>query len=110
MTLLTQCFHVSASLPRADTSPILTPAFPDQAQGGAQALEDGLVLGIVLHGATSSDEIERRLGVYDAIRRNRASVIQILSNVGQDQIHLVHGELGKYMAAKDFPSELGIKS
>jgi hypothetical protein len=44
--------------------------------------------------------------MYDAIRRNRASVIQILSNVGQDQIHLVHGELGKYMATKDFPSEL----
>lgn len=83
------------------------PMLPHQGQGGAQGLEDGLVLGMVLHGASrdTAGDIEERLAVYDAVRRNRASVVQILSNVGQDQCHLVREELSKYLPEDKIPSK-----
>lgn len=68
-------------------------------------MEDGFVLGVVLHGADSPEEIEQRLVIYESIRRNRASVIQILSNVGADEIHLVRDELSQYMRVEDIPSK-----
>ena len=76
----------------------------DQGQGGAQGIEDGIVLGMVLHGASSPRDIERRLQIYERIRRSRASAIQILSNVGQDQTHIVREELLKYMRPGQIPS------
>lgn len=75
----------------------------DQGQGGAQGLEDGVVLGIVLHDASSPAEIEKRMDLYEKVRRNRASAIQILSNVGQDQMHLIHDELKQFLDDKDIP-------
>ena len=77
----------------------------DQGQGGAQGLEDGLVLGIVLHGAQTPEEIEERLQLYVDVRRNRASSIQILSNVGQDQSHMVRKELLQFMREDEIPSK-----
>ncbi|KAK0628356.1 hypothetical protein B0T17DRAFT_505039 [Bombardia bombarda] len=65
------------------------PMLLHQGQGGAQALEDGCAYGIVLHGACTPVEIEKRLELYEEIRRHRASTIQILSNAGQDQAHLI---------------------
>ncbi|KJZ75162.1 hypothetical protein HIM_05356 [Hirsutella minnesotensis 3608] len=80
------------------------PMLPHQGQGGAQGLEDGLALGITLHGARGAKEIERRLEIYSRVRRHRASVIQILSNVGQDQIGLVRDELRQYLKDDEIPS------
>ncbi|KJZ69560.1 hypothetical protein HIM_11053 [Hirsutella minnesotensis 3608] len=80
------------------------PMLPHQGQGGAQGIEDGLALGIVMHGATTPAEIEKRLDVYDKVRRNRASVIQVLSNVGQDQSKHVREELLHYMSDKKLPT------
>ncbi|KAK3694143.1 FAD binding domain-containing protein [Podospora appendiculata] len=80
------------------------PMLPHQGQGGAQGLEDGCVLGIVLAGASTPAEVEKRLDLYEKTRRNRASVIQILSNVGADQSHLVFDELRAYMDEKDIPT------
>jgi salicylate hydroxylase len=77
----------------------------DQGQGGAQGMEDGLVLGIVLHGATTPEEVEKRLQLYVDVRRNRASSIQILSNVGQDQSHMVRQELLQFMKEEEIPSK-----
>ena len=57
----------------------------DHAQGGAQAIEDGLVLGLVLHGVTDTSQVEERLAIYQKIRRNRASAIQVLSNYGFEE-------------------------
>lgn len=75
-----RCFHVNKP-------PILSffLTFPDQGQGGAQGLEDGLVLGLVLHGCTSKMEIPQRLALYEKIRRNRAASIQVMSNFGLDE-------------------------
>ncbi|XP_044715693.1 FAD binding domain-containing protein [Hirsutella rhossiliensis] len=43
------------------------PMLPHQAQGGAQGLKDGLALGVTLHGASSPEEIEKRLEIYERI-------------------------------------------
>lgn len=68
---------------------------PDQGQGGAQGIEDGVALGIALAGTTPED-VPARLEIYEQVRRNRASAIQILSNAGVDQTHLIAEELAKY--------------
>ncbi|KAK1974485.1 hypothetical protein LZ30DRAFT_640235 [Colletotrichum cereale] len=60
------------------------PMLPHQGQGGAQGLEDGLTVGLVMSGATKAD-IPERLAIYHKIRHNRASAIQIMSNYGFDQ-------------------------
>lgn len=78
----------------------------DQGQGGAQGLEDGLVLGIVLSKASTPEDIEAGLRVYNQVRRNRASVVQILSNVGQDQTQLVREELLQFLPEEKLPSKL----
>ncbi|KAK4189069.1 putative salicylate hydroxylase [Podospora australis] len=82
------------------------PMLPHQGQGGAQGLEDGCVLGIVLHGA-SPENIDAQIKLYEVIRRDRASAIQILSNVGQDQTHLISDELRPYFAEGDIPQNPG---
>ncbi|KAK7751978.1 hypothetical protein SLS62_006121 [Diatrype stigma] len=66
-------------------------------------MEDAAALGIVLQGVSSPREIEKRLDLYQDIRRNRASAIQILSNVGSDQCHLVHDDLKEFLAEPDIP-------
>lgn len=77
----------------------------DQGQGGAQALEDGLALGIILCGASTPLEIERRLEIYYNLRHRRTSVIQILSNAGSDQTGLVSDELRQYLTEEEIPSK-----
>lgn len=54
-----------------------------------------MALGIALMGAAPED-IEARLGIYETVRRDRASAIQTLSNAGVDQTHLIADELAKY--------------
>ncbi|RYP63288.1 hypothetical protein DL771_009359 [Monosporascus sp. 5C6A] len=76
----------------------------NQAQAGAQAIEDGSALGIVLRGVSTPEGVEERLELYQKIRRNRASVIQILSNVGSDQSHLVYEDLKEFLAEEDIPT------
>ncbi|RYP59455.1 hypothetical protein DL770_010192 [Monosporascus sp. CRB-9-2] len=78
----------------------------NQAQAGAQAMEDGAALGIVLRGVSTPEEVEERLELYQNIRRNRASVIQILSNVGADQSHLVYEDLKEFLVEEDIPTNL----
>lgn len=76
----------------------------DQAQGAAQGIEDGVALGALLKGA-SPEDVEERLRLYEKVRRNRASIIQILSNVGQDQWQLVEEELEGYLNKDEIPSK-----
>ncbi|RYO83408.1 hypothetical protein DL766_006813 [Monosporascus sp. MC13-8B] len=86
------------------TDPRMEEGQADQAQAGAQAMEDGVALGIVLRGVSTAEEIEERLELYQKIRRNRASVIQILSSVGADQSHLVYEDLKEFLAEEDIPT------
>lgn len=55
-----------------------------------------MALGIALAGATREENVESRLEIFDSIRRNRASAIQMLSNAGVDQTDLIAEELAKY--------------
>lgn len=68
-------------------------------------MEDAVALGIVLRGVSTPEEIEERLDLYQKIRRDRASAIQILSNVGSDQCHLVYEDLKRFLAESDIPSK-----
>lgn len=52
-----------------------------QGQGGGQAIEDGAALGILLDQVRDTAAIENRLQLFEKVRRNRGSALQILSNV-----------------------------
>ena len=64
-----------------------------------------MTLGIVMHGATDASDIEARLAMYEKVRRNRASAIQTLSNIGQDQVQMISRQLAEYMAPEQVPSK-----
>jgi salicylate hydroxylase len=55
-----------------------------------------VALGIVLCG-TTPDQVESRLQIYEYVRRNRASAIQILSNAGVDQGELISQDILQFM-------------
>ena len=69
---------------------------PDQGQGGAQGIEDGISLGIALCGA-GANQVAQRLAVFEKARRHRASAIQVMSNAGQEQWEMIHDEVAKYV-------------
>lgn len=62
-----------------------------------------MALGLVFCGARKED-VPVRLGLYEKIRRNRASLIQIFSNAGQDEAELIRQEASKYMPPEEVPS------
>lgn len=56
------------------------PMWSRQGQGAAQAIEDAAVLGNLMgSGLNSKDEIPARLGLFDALRVGRTSIVQLLS-------------------------------
>jgi hypothetical protein len=73
------------------------------AQGGAQGIEDGCAIGLVMYGVTDPSQIPQRLAVYQKVRYNRASFIQIASNYGFDD-H-VQSELANYLEDRTMPSK-----
>jgi len=80
------------------------PMLPHHGQGGAQGMEDGLALGLVLHGVMDASQIEERLAIYENVRRNRAASIQILSNFGYDEA--VPDELVDFLEGRLVPSTM----
>ncbi|KAK2037168.1 FAD binding domain-containing protein [Colletotrichum somersetense] len=82
------------------------PVLPQQGQGGAMALEDGLALGIVMAAATDAADVEKLLGMYEKIRRSRVSMIQVLSNVGKDGAYYDEKELLEFMPKEQIPKTL----
>ncbi|KAF9872153.1 FAD binding domain-containing protein [Colletotrichum karsti] len=81
------------------------PMLPHQGQGGAMGIEDGAALGIIFTNVTNPSQVPERLALYEKLRRNRASAIQILSNVGLDQAHLVRNELMEFLEEKHIPKD-----
>ena len=51
-----------------------------QAQGGGQAIEDGAALGTLLDQLHDREAMEARLQLFEDVRRNRGSALQVLSN------------------------------
>ncbi|KAG8532389.1 uncharacterized protein KY384_002874 [Bacidia gigantensis] len=93
------------------------PMLPHQGQAGAQAIEDGAAIGVLLSGLQvppspppSADllrfdlntEIERKLEAFETVRRKRASLMQIFSNAGQDEAEKVREEAGNQAEFHEF--------
>ena len=69
----------------------------DQGQGGAQAIEDGAALGSIFSRFPPFPSIElicARLSLFEDVRKNRASAMQIYSLAGQDEASKI-GDLAK---------------
>ncbi|TKW48304.1 6-hydroxynicotinate 3-monooxygenase [Colletotrichum tanaceti] len=79
------------------------PILPHQGQGGAMGLEDGLALGVVMAGASDASDVEKRLEIYEKLRKDRTSVIQLLGNVGFDETHLVEDALLEFLSKEEIP-------
>ncbi|KAL8723399.1 MAG: hypothetical protein Q9225_000315 [Loekoesia sp. 1 TL-2023] len=78
------------------------PMLPHQGQAGAQSIEDGAAIGILLQRLQSdspklTDEIEQRLEAFETVRRKRASLIQIFSNAGQDEAEKIKDEAARLL-------------
>lgn len=72
---------------RLDKSMLTFPS-TDQAQGGAQAIEDAAALAAVLPMGTEPHEVPERLKLYEAIRSERAGRIQEYSRLtGKDWVN-----------------------
>ena len=69
----------------------------DQGQAGAQSIEDGAAIGILLEGLRAdspnlAQDIDQRLHAFEFVRRKRASLMQIFSNAGQDEAEKIRDE------------------
>ena len=69
---------------------------PFGGQGSNQAIEDGGALGYLLRGVDNQADISERLAIFEQVRRNRASRVQILSKARVGQEKSVQEELQKY--------------
>ncbi|KAG9762719.1 putative monooxygenase, partial [Aureobasidium melanogenum] len=69
------------------------PTLPHLAQGAAQAIEDGAVLGVVLSKLpdTSSESINKALKVYQELRKSRAEGLVALAAANGREMHLGDG-------------------
>ena len=69
------------------------PSLPHVAQGAAQAIEDAAVLGVVLSRLPepSAPSINKALGVYERVRKNRAETLVELAAINGVAIHLGDG-------------------
>jgi salicylate hydroxylase len=70
------------------------PTLPHLAQGAAQAIEDGAVLGVVLSKMpdTSPEAIHKALKVYEEVRRDRAYKLVELAAASGRALHLGDGK------------------
>ncbi|KAI8294781.1 3-hydroxybenzoate 6-hydroxylase 1 [Colletotrichum sp. SAR 10_98] len=73
------------------------PMLPHQGQGGAQAIEDGVALGICLSNISSSTYVPERLEMFENIRRNRASAVTIFSNAAQDEAEKIREAASEFV-------------
>ncbi|KAG9676380.1 putative monooxygenase, partial [Aureobasidium melanogenum] len=69
------------------------PTLPHLAQGAAQAIEDGAVLGVVLSKLpdTSAESINKALKVYQELRKSRAEGLVALAAANGREMHLGDG-------------------
>ncbi|KAJ0342371.1 hypothetical protein KNSL1_010705 [Colletotrichum chrysophilum] len=80
--------------------------FVDVVIGGAQAIEDGVALGICLSNISSSIYVPERLEMFESIRRNRASAVTIFSNAAQDEAEKIREAASEFVQPVErIPSE-----
>lgn len=80
----------------------------DQGQGGAQAIEDGQALELIFSSsptAPSTAEIETNLTLFEDVRKDRASTMQIYSSAGQDEAAKIQAAAREYVKKGKIPSK-----
>ncbi|EFQ34351.1 FAD dependent oxidoreductase [Colletotrichum graminicola] len=80
------------------------PMLPHQGQGGAQAIEDGVALGVCFSNVTSGVEVPERLKVFEGIRMNRASAVTIFSNAAQDEAEKIREAASEFIPVDRIPT------
>ena len=60
------------------------------------AVEDGAALGVLLSDMTSKDDVASRLRLFQELRKDRVSAMQIFSSVGRDEAHTIADKVRKY--------------
>ncbi|KAL2859607.1 putative salicylate hydroxylase [Aspergillus pseudodeflectus] len=77
------------------------PMLPHQGQAGAQAIEDAGALSELFtfpdHTTITQQEIQSRLALFEQVRVNRASAMQVFSNAGQDESWKIKEQAKKYL-------------
>ena len=70
------------------------PTLPHLAQGAAQAIEDAVVLGVILSrlADASNDSIHKALRVYEKVRKERAETLVELAAQSGRVLHLGEGK------------------
>jgi len=68
-----------------------------QGQGGGQAIEDGAALGVLFSGLEDPADLEKRLQLFENVRRNRGSAIQILSSTNPPASQAIRDAASKYL-------------
>ena len=75
-----------------------------QGQGGGQAIEDGAALGILFDQVHDTGSIEERLQLFEQVRRNRGSALQVLSNTNPPAPQSVREAAAEYIPGARFDS------
>jgi 2-polyprenyl-6-methoxyphenol hydroxylase-like FAD-dependent oxidoreductase len=76
--------------------------FVDLGQGGAQAIEDALSLGVFLSAGTKGSEVPERLALYEQARKERAERIQQATRTsGLDRSVLANSDFD-FEAAREY--------
>ncbi|KAI1781134.1 hypothetical protein F4818DRAFT_436326 [Hypoxylon cercidicola] len=77
------------------------PMLPFGGQGANMAIEDGGALGFLFADITNADQIGTRLSLYEKVRKNRASRVQILSGVRIHREQEVEAKVRQYAESSD---------
>ncbi|KAL9130126.1 MAG: hypothetical protein Q9217_001600 [Psora testacea] len=77
------------------------PMLPFGGQGSNQAIEDGGALGYLLKGVAAGADTVNRLKMFEEVRRNRASRVQILSKTRIGNEKDVESQLKKFAEGDD---------
>lgn len=72
---------------------------PFGGQGSNQAIEDGGALGFLLKDVHDAGEVTQRLQLFEKVRKDRASRVQILSKVRLGKEKAVEKELWQHATA-----------
>lgn len=74
---------------------------PFGGQGANMAIEDGGALGFLFADIVDAGQVEKRLPLYETVRKNRASRVQILSSVRIHQEQKVEAKVRQYADSPD---------
>ncbi|SLM37504.1 Monooxygenase, FAD-binding [Lasallia pustulata] len=83
------------------------PMLPHQGQGGAQAIEDGQALELIFYSfpnSPSAAEVGNHLTLFERVRKDRASTMQIYSSAGQDEAAKIQAAAREYVKNGKIPT------